>query len=159
MNTRVLEESAVVGKAAAEAATGVVGGTEVSAAGNISPPSPRRYQAPAALPLMCQLSNSSLASAASSRAAGAGIGVDAASTLAAAGVAGAGAGYGSGRCSAVPVAAAAADAQTSELVREMAVMKKLDHPHVVALHEVSTVQVVPCTTCPASALHSSQALM
>lgn len=37
----------------------------------------------------------------------------------------------------VPVAAAAADAHTSELMREMAVMKKLSHPNVVALHEVS----------------------
>lgn len=36
----------------------------------------------------------------------------------------------------MPIAGAAADAQTAELMREMAVMKKLDHPHVVALYEV-----------------------
>eukprot|EP00878_Enallax_costatus_P035984 GHUV01040253.1.p1 GENE.GHUV01040253.1~~GHUV01040253.1.p1 ORF type:complete len:354 (+),score=111.34 GHUV01040253.1:2084-3145(+) len=36
----------------------------------------------------------------------------------------------------MPVAAMVADAQTEQLMREMAVMKKLDHPHVVALHEV-----------------------
>lgn len=36
----------------------------------------------------------------------------------------------------MPVAVMVADAQTEQLMREMAVMKKLDHPHVVALHEV-----------------------
>lgn len=41
-----------------------------------------------------------------------------------------------GAYSPLPVAAVVADAQTAELMREMAVMKKLDHPHVVALHEV-----------------------
>lgn len=126
--------SLAVGTAAAETATaGAAGGAEGFAAAGIPLPSPHGLQVPAQLPLLCQLSNSSLASAPSSRAAAAGLGVDAASALAAAGAA---AGYGSGRFSAVPVAAAAAGAQTSELVREMAVMKKLDHPNVVALHEV-----------------------
>jgi hypothetical protein len=56
------------------------------------------------------------------------------------------AGNASGRYSVMPVAAAAAaaDAMTPELVHEMAVMKKLDHPHVVALHEVSPGPICLC---------------
>jgi serine/threonine protein kinase len=79
--------------------------------------------------------------------------MDAAGTLASAGVSSAfAAGNASGRySSAVLAAAASGDAQTSELVREMAVMKKLAHPHVVALHEVSTQwrkqQCAVCTCC------------
>jgi hypothetical protein len=111
-----------------------------AATASIPPLSPRSSPLPAVVPLSCLLSNSSLASAASIRAPGPNIGMDAASMLASAGASGAvAAGNASGRySSAVLAAATGGDAQTSELVREMAVMKKLAHPHVVALHEVST---------------------
>jgi hypothetical protein len=111
-----------------------------TAAVGIPPLSPGSSLLPAAVPLLCQLSNSSIASAASNRVTGPNIGIDATSTLASAGASGAvAAGNANGRySSAVLAAAASGDAQTSELVREMAVMKKLAHPHVVALHEVST---------------------
>jgi hypothetical protein len=116
----------------------VVATAAAAATVGIPPLSPRSSPLPAALPLLCQLSNSSIASAASIRVTN--IGIDATSMLASAGASGAAAaGNASGRySSAVLAAAASGDAQTSELVREMAVMKKLAHPHVVALHEVST---------------------
>jgi hypothetical protein len=121
-------------------AVGTIAVVAATAAVGIPPLSPGSSLLPAAVPLLCQLSNSSIASAASNRVTGPNIGIDATSTLASAGASGAvAAGNASGRySSAVLAAAASGDAQTSELVREMAVMKKLAHPHVVALHEVST---------------------